>query len=63
MPGVGVDPDKTILEPESTLAITLVFGPIDPGVRKLSLYEGEDARKLKPGEAADFWAVRDIELK
>lgn len=51
--GVGLDPDKTILQPESRLTTTLVVSPIDPGARTFALYEGEDAT-TQAGRARRF---------
>jgi hypothetical protein len=60
--GIGVKPKDTRIPAGMNQDFSLVFGPLDPGVRTFDMYEGEDSKKVMPG-AATYWIVRKIELK
>jgi hypothetical protein len=60
--GVALLPAKTTVPPGGSLKFTAVFGPLDPGVRKFSLFEGESAKTAMPGDTT-YWVLHDIEIK
>ena len=60
--GIAVQPAASNVPPGGTLEFSLVFGPLDPGVRKFNVYEGEDAKRLMPGETT-YWVIHDLEIK
>jgi hypothetical protein len=60
--GIAVQPAQTTVAPGGTAKLSAVFGPLDPGVRKFSLFEGEAAKTSMPGETT-YWIVHDVEIK
>lgn len=59
--GIATQPAQTKVAAGASLQFTAVFGPLDPGSRKFSLYEGEDAKKAMPGQTT-YWVLHDVEL-
>ncbi len=60
--GIGVKPRDNKIPAGQSLSFSLVFEPLEPGVRTFDMYEGEDAKKVMPGQAT-YWVMRKIELK
>jgi hypothetical protein len=60
--GIGVKPKDNQVPAGQSLSFSLVFGPLDPGVRTFDMYEGEDAKKVMPGQST-YWVIRNIDLK
>jgi hypothetical protein len=57
--GIATLPERTTVEPRTTLKFVLEFEPLAEGTAKIHVGEGEYAPD--PGEIT--WQVRDIELK
>ncbi len=60
--GISVKPKESQVPAGQSLSFSLVFGPLEPGVRTFDMYEGEDAKKVMPGQST-YWVMRKIELK
>lgn len=60
--GIAQQPAATTVPPGGTLEFTATFGPLDPGVRKFSMYEGDAAKTAMPGDTT-YWVIHDIEIK
>lgn len=60
--GIGIKPKENTIPAGQSLSFSLVFEPLEPGVRAFDMYEGEDAKKVMPGQAT-YWVIRKIELK
>ncbi|MFO0586994.1 MAG: hypothetical protein U0441_05635 [Polyangiaceae bacterium] len=60
--GIDITPKQTAIPAGQSLSFSLVFGPLDVGVKTFDMYEGEDAKKVMPGQQT-YWVVRNITLK
>lgn len=60
--GIAVLPAKTKVSPGQAIEFTLEFGPLDAGVRKFNVYEGEGAKTQMPGDT-NYWVIHDLEVK
>ena len=60
--GIAMKPANNKVGSGQSVSFSLIFEPLEPGVRKFDMYEGEDAKKTMPGQST-YWIVRNIELK
>ncbi|MEZ4310551.1 MAG: hypothetical protein R3F14_21120 [Polyangiaceae bacterium] len=61
--GVAVDPAADTIMPGQSKSFSLIFGPLDPAVRKFHVFEGEAAKNPETKKNDELWAFRDVELK